>query len=46
MRITGNREIAEELTIDVFHGIWRGASHYDAASGAQLDYERSTLEGD
>jgi RNA polymerase sigma-70 factor (ECF subfamily) len=38
MRITGNREIAEELTIDVFHGVWLGASHYDAASGTVLSW--------
>src|SRR5258707_862196 len=31
MRITANRETAEELTIDVFHDIWRRASCYDAA---------------
>src|SRR5690242_5251478 len=26
IRITGNREVAEELTIDVFHDVWRRAS--------------------
>jgi RNA polymerase sigma-70 factor, ECF subfamily len=36
MRITANRETAEELTIDVFHDIWRGASRYDAANGTVL----------
>ena len=36
MRITANRETAEELTIDVFHDIWRRASHYDAANGTVL----------
>ena len=36
MRITANRETAEELTIDVFHEVWRGASRYDAASGTVL----------
>jgi len=30
MRITANRETAEELTIDVFHDVWRRASRYDA----------------
>src|ERR1051325_8108200 len=33
VRITANRETAEELTIDVFHGVWRRASRYDAANG-------------
>ena len=30
MRLTANRETAEELTIDVFHDVWRRASRYDA----------------
>jgi RNA polymerase sigma-70 factor (ECF subfamily) len=33
MRITANRETAEEVTIDVFHDVWRRASRYDAANG-------------
>ena len=33
MRITANRETAEELTIDVFHDVWRRASRYDPANG-------------
>lgn len=36
MRITANRETAEEVTIDVFHGVWRDASRYDAANGTVL----------
>jgi RNA polymerase sigma-70 factor (ECF subfamily) len=36
IRITANRETAEELTIDVFHDIWRRASRYDAANGTVL----------
>jgi RNA polymerase sigma-70 factor (ECF subfamily) len=36
MRITANRETAEELTIDVFHDVWRRSSHYDAANGTVL----------
>jgi len=36
MRITVNRETAEELTIDVFHDVWRRASHYDPANGTVL----------
>jgi RNA polymerase sigma-70 factor (ECF subfamily) len=38
MRITANRETAEELTIDVFHDVWRGASSYDAANGTVLGW--------
>jgi RNA polymerase sigma-70 factor (ECF subfamily) len=36
MRLTANREIAEELTVDVFHDIWRRAANYDAATGTVL----------
>jgi RNA polymerase sigma-70 factor (ECF subfamily) len=36
MRITASRETAEELTIDVFHDVWRGASRYDATNGTVL----------
>jgi RNA polymerase sigma-70 factor (ECF subfamily) len=38
MRITANRETAEELTIDVFHDIWRRATRYDAANGTVLGW--------
>ena len=38
MRITANRETAEELTIDVFHDIWRRAAQYDAANGTVLGW--------
>src|SRR5215208_3574936 len=38
MRITANRETAEELTIDVFHDVWRRASHYDATNGTVLGW--------
>jgi RNA polymerase sigma-70 factor (ECF subfamily) len=38
MRITANRETAEELTIDVFHDIWRRALRYDAANGTVLGW--------
>jgi RNA polymerase sigma-70 factor, ECF subfamily len=38
MRITANRETAEELTIDVFHDVWRRAERYDAASGTVLGW--------
>lgn len=36
MRITANRGMAEELTIDVFHDVWRRASTYDPATGTVL----------
>jgi RNA polymerase sigma-70 factor (ECF subfamily) len=38
MRITVNRETAEELTLDVFHDVWRRASQYDAANGPVLGW--------
>jgi RNA polymerase sigma-70 factor, ECF subfamily len=38
MRITANRETAEELTIDVFHDVWRRAARYDAAEGTVLGW--------
>jgi RNA polymerase sigma-70 factor (ECF subfamily) len=38
MRITANRETAEELTIDVFHDVWRRASRYDAENGTVLGW--------
>src|SRR4029077_11494143 len=38
MRITANRETAEELTIDVFHDVWRRASRYDAANSTVLGW--------
>ena len=38
MRITSNRETAEELTLDVYHDVWRRASGYDAANGTVLGW--------
>jgi len=38
MRITANRETAEELTIEVFHDVWQRASRYDAANGSVLGW--------
>lgn len=38
LRITANRETAEELTLDVFHGVWRGASGYDPEAGTVLGW--------
>jgi len=37
-RITNNRETAEELTIDVFHDVWRRASTYDPANGSVIGW--------
>lgn len=36
MRITVNRETAEEITIDVFHDVWNNAQRYDAEIGTVL----------
>jgi RNA polymerase sigma-70 factor (ECF subfamily) len=36
MRITSNRKTAEELTLGVFHDVWRRASHFDPANGTVL----------
>ena len=38
MRITLNRETAEEVTLDVFHDVWRRASLYDAQHGTVLGW--------
>jgi RNA polymerase sigma-70 factor (ECF subfamily) len=38
LRITGNRETAEELTVDVFHDVWRRASTYDPAGGTVVGW--------
>ena len=38
MRITANRETAEELTVDVFHDVWRRAAGYDATNGTVLGW--------
>jgi RNA polymerase sigma-70 factor (ECF subfamily) len=38
MRMTLNRETAEELTVDVFHDVWRRASRYDPANGTVLGW--------
>ena len=38
VRITANRETAEELTVDVFHEVWRRAGRYDAANGTVLGW--------
>ena len=38
MRITASRETAEELTLDVFHDVWRRAYRYDPANGTVLGW--------
>jgi RNA polymerase sigma-70 factor (ECF subfamily) len=38
MRITCNRQTAEEVTLDVFHEVWRRASRYDPAGGTVLGW--------
>lgn len=38
LRITGNRESAEELTLDVFHDVWRRAPDYDPGGGSVLGW--------
>jgi RNA polymerase sigma-70 factor, ECF subfamily len=38
VRITNNRETAEELTVDVFYDVWRKASSYDPANGSVVGW--------
>lgn len=38
VRITGNRETAEEVTLDVFYDVWRRAFRYDARDGTVLGW--------
>jgi len=38
MRITANGESAEEVTLDVFHSVWRHASRYQEADGTVLGW--------
>src|SRR4029453_17053447 len=38
MRIINNRETAEEVTLDVFHDVWRRASTYDPANGSVVGW--------
>jgi RNA polymerase sigma-70 factor, ECF subfamily len=38
VRITYNRETAEEVTLDVFHDVWRRARAYDPANGTVLGW--------
>jgi RNA polymerase sigma-70 factor, ECF subfamily len=38
VRITDNRETGEELTVDVFHDVWRRAPMYDPKAGSVLGW--------
>jgi RNA polymerase sigma-70 factor (ECF subfamily) len=38
VRITANRETAEEVTLDVFHDVWRRASGYQETDGTVLGW--------
>jgi RNA polymerase sigma-70 factor (ECF subfamily) len=38
IRIVNNRETAEELTLDVFHDVWRGADKYHASGGTMVGW--------
>lgn len=38
MRITNDRQAAEELTVDVFHDAWRRAAKYDVNGGTVLGW--------
>lgn len=38
MRISGSRESAEEITLDVFHDVWRRSSRYRPEGGSVLGW--------
>lgn len=38
MRISNDRETAEELTLDVFHDVWRRAPTYDPSAGTVVGW--------
>ncbi len=38
MRITSNRHTSEELTLDVFHDVWRRADRYEPEGGTVLGW--------
>lgn len=38
MRICRNRDIAEELTLDVFHDVWRRSAQYDPKGGSVVGW--------
>lgn len=37
-RLVNNREVAEELTLELFHDLWQQARNYDAADGSVLGW--------
>jgi RNA polymerase sigma-70 factor, ECF subfamily len=37
-RLLDDRRSAEELTVDTFHAVWRGAAGYDPADGSVLGW--------
>jgi RNA polymerase sigma-70 factor, ECF subfamily len=38
VRLTNNRETADEVTLDVFHDVWRKAAAYDPADGSVVGW--------
>jgi RNA polymerase sigma-70 factor (ECF subfamily) len=38
MRISGSRENAEEITLDVFHDVWRRSGQYDPQGGSVVGW--------
>lgn len=38
MRICNNRELAEEVTLDVFHDVWQRSAHYDPDNGTVVGW--------
>lgn len=38
VRITGDRHTADELTVDVFHDVWRRAAGYDPSGGSVIGW--------
>jgi RNA polymerase sigma-70 factor (ECF subfamily) len=38
VRVVNDRETAEEVTLDVFHDVWRRASAYDPADGSVIGW--------
>jgi RNA polymerase sigma-70 factor (ECF subfamily) len=38
VRLTRNRATAEEVTVDVFHDVWRRAAAYDPADGSVIGW--------
>jgi RNA polymerase sigma-70 factor, ECF subfamily len=38
IRMCGNRESAEEITLDVFHDVWRRSRDYDPAGGSVVGW--------